>query len=361
MLLAAAAGVAGGLGSQEMGLPRACGIGLVLVGLLCVVYVGHRAAWQSSPSARGVSAGAVVSMALLVVLVLVMSITLTQVSAPAGIDSLVRLSCLAYATLWMVRGLVADSPRVRAAQAFLWLMVSIGFVLIGFYAAGLRVGPRAIGDFYSTTAEVDAALLLAAAFQSAWARRVKALEGMVLVTVGALALSLACSLVVLGRGGDSANLFAYVVGGLAAGTVLVGVGVVRQIAPDLFRDLAVRGDELLIADELRRCDWSVSNMGRRRGFGYDIRAVRAGRTIFVAVTSSPVAAEPKLTAAQWKRCRRERDAFVLAVVDYLGSEWQSSWFVRDPIARVAAVERAVPAPKLHRPWLEQRGVQAGQL
>jgi hypothetical protein len=152
-----------------------------------------------------------------------------------------------------------------------------------------------------TVATVHAALLVAASFQSGWARRVLALEGMVFVAVGALASSLICSVFVLGKGTDSTSLLAFAVAGPAAGLLLVGFGVVRQLAPDLLQVWGPRAREQHVGEELARHDWAIKYAVNRRPFGYDLKAKRGKERPYILVKASVTfTTHTKLTPDQWK-------------------------------------------------------------
>lgn len=333
------------------------------LGFLYVVRVGHYAVWPRTPPRI------LTVLPLLVVLLLTfiasllgaVVLAMTAVVSPEAAVGLVTTLATLYLLLWWLRSLLVDNPRLLAARYLLWFLLVISLTTAGAYALGLDVEDNNVDQFYGTAGQADAALLLAAAFQSAWARYVRALEGVVLVTVSALALSLTCCLIALGSGADNSTLLAFTVAGLVSGFVLVAIGVARQVAPDLLEDWGPRGEERLIAEQLGRQDWYVTHLGSRRGRGYDLKAERGNARIYVAVSASVVWTQPTLTQIQWKRAKRYGRSYVLAVVDYFGSEEQSTWYVRDPAATVTAIERAVSPPRLHRPWLEPSAVKADRL
>ena len=195
---------------------------------------GHYALWpRTSPSDLPFLAALVALVGLLEFPVLAVVLLHLLGLASASGSVLVTVAASAYVTACAWRPVEATSPRIRAIRYVLCLVILV-VVGLGFaWIYGLDVGRAQVQAFYSTVAQVDAALLLAVAFQSGWARDRRALEGFVLLASGALLLSVSCSLVAIGRGADSAAMFALTVSGLAAGLVLVSLGAVQNVAPDL--------------------------------------------------------------------------------------------------------------------------------
>lgn len=187
---------------------------------------------------------------------------------------------------------------------------------------------------------------------------------MLLITVSALAMSLTCSLIALGRGADTANLLAGTVAGLASGFVLVGTGVLLQAAPDLLHGWTTDVPDRLVADDLTHHGWSIRRPRTPRArLGYAFRAERGENAMYIAVHSSDCITHPRLTAPQWRKAKRRRCSYILALVDYLGMKEQQTWYVRDPaaVASASAIERAVSPPPLHRAWIDHLTIRAQDL
>jgi hypothetical protein len=100
------------------------------------------------------------------------------------------------------------------------------------------------------------------------------------------------------------------------------------------------GAELAVAADLQGHQWDVRYRGNQRGLGYDLEATRGEQTLRVEVKSSVAFTVPELSEAEWQAAQRHGDEYVLAVVDFYGSENQSFWYVRDPAAAALPVERA---------------------
>lgn len=204
--------------------------------LIYVARQGHYALWPRTPPADVSWAAAVVACLLLVVIVMLTGLLLVLLGLlrPQAVSAL-GFTVFAYGVTWQWRSIEATSPRIRKLRYVLCGLVLIGVGLLAAYAYGFRVKHDQVQAFYSTVAQVDAAMLLAAAFQSGWARDRRSLEAFVLLAGWALALSLACSLWSVARGSDSAILLALTVVGSVTGLVLVGLAVTQNIAPDLLK------------------------------------------------------------------------------------------------------------------------------
>ncbi|MCP9485540.1 MAG: DUF3883 domain-containing protein [Gaiellaceae bacterium MAG52_C11] len=108
------------------------------------------------------------------------------------------------------------------------------------------------------------------------------------------------------------------------------------------------GAEIAVANELIANGWTVTYRGNQRGLGFDLEATRSGDTIHVEVKSSFGFAHPELLETEWAAAQQHADEFVLAVVDFYGSEQQSIWYVRDPAAAAVPVERVTTIFRLIR-------------
>ena len=118
------------------------------------------------------------------------------------------------------------------------------------------------------------------------------------------------------------------------------------------------GAERLVAEELIRHGWLVRYRGNQRGVGYDLEADRTGQTLRVEVKSSVSFTDPELTQAEWEAAQEHRESYVVAVVDFYGSERQSAWYVRDPAATAATLARSVSIFRLQRASIEPFGTEA---
>lgn len=108
------------------------------------------------------------------------------------------------------------------------------------------------------------------------------------------------------------------------------------------------GAEILVADELVDQGWSVVYRGNQRGFGYDIEAMRDGQTLRVEAKSSVGFTVPELTESEWNAAQMHGDDYVLAVVDFYGSDDQRIWYLRNPAANAIPAERSTMVYRLSR-------------
>lgn len=100
------------------------------------------------------------------------------------------------------------------------------------------------------------------------------------------------------------------------------------------------GATLAVANDLGAQGWNVLYRANQPRVGYDLEATREDARIRVEVKSSISFAVPELTEAEWESAQRYGDEYVLAVVDFFGSDQQSIWYVRDPAS--GAIPTAVP-------------------
>jgi hypothetical protein len=257
--------------------------------------------------------------------------------------------------LWLFsvyRAAVEDFPRFRAARYLFWFVVAVHLLVL---FSQVDVQQNQVAGFYAAMATVDAALLVAASFQTGWARGNQALEGMIFLAIVALSASLICSLVVLGRGAGNSVFLAYTVTGPAAGVMLVAYGAVHQLAPDLVQHLNPRPEEQHVGEELDRHGWTIK-YPPPRSLGYDLKARSGTARLYVLVKSSVTfITETHLTPYQWKSAETHGTSYVLAIVDFLDSDEPRTWYVSAPTGGHRG--GAVPPPLL-RAWLEPRAVDA---
>lgn len=118
------------------------------------------------------------------------------------------------------------------------------------------------------------------------------------------------------------------------------------------------GAELAVAADLRGQGWQVLYRGNQRGIGYDLEATRDGQMLRVEVKSSVGFTTAELQESEWEAAQRHGDEYVLAVVDFYGSERQSIWYVRNPAANAVPVERGTRVFKLVRADIHLLGTDA---
>jgi hypothetical protein len=99
------------------------------------------------------------------------------------------------------------------------------------------------------------------------------------------------------------------------------------------------GAEIAVANELIANGWAVTYRGNPRGLGYDLEATRSQETMRVEVKSSFGFTYPELLDSEWEAAQQHGAEYVLAVVDFYGSEEQRSWYVRDPAGAAVPIER----------------------
>lgn len=113
------------------------------------------------------------------------------------------------------------------------------------------------------------------------------------------------------------------------------------------------GAELAIARELEVNGWKVIYTGDQRLLGYDLRAERGEEVLRVEVKSSVGFTTPELTQSEWDAALRHEEEFVLAIVDFYGSERQASWFVRNPAGSMEPSIRTSASYWFQRKAIEQ--------
>lgn len=217
-----------------VGAPRAVLIVPVVTTLAYVGRQGHYALWPRTVPLDPPWGVVVIGLLLqIVVLVLGALLLLLLGLLESGAVSTFGLVLMAYVLAWQWRWVEATSARIRTLR---YVLCGIVLVVVGVliaYDYGLQVKREQVQAFYSTMAQVDAALLIATAFQPRLAQDRRSLEAFVFLAGWGLAVSLTCSLWAIGRGADTATLLALTIVGSATGLVLVGLAVIQNTAPDL--------------------------------------------------------------------------------------------------------------------------------
>jgi len=118
------------------------------------------------------------------------------------------------------------------------------------------------------------------------------------------------------------------------------------------------GAELAVASDLIAQGWEVLYRGNQRGIGYDLEATREGQTLRVEVKSSVSFTAPQLLEAEWNAAQLHSGEYILAVVDFYGSQSQAIWYVRDPAANANPAERTTRIFKIVRADIHPLGTDA---
>src|SRR5665811_460486 len=113
------------------------------------------------------------------------------------------------------------------------------------------------------------------------------------------------------------------------------------------------GAELAVADDLAKHGWHVLYRGSQAGVGYDLEASQEGAQLCVEVKSSVGFTTPELSDSEWNAAQKNGDEFVLAIVDFYGSQQQAIWYVRHPVAVTSPTERTTTIYRLNRSTLEE--------
>jgi hypothetical protein len=145
------------------------------------------------------------------------------------------LAWLLYVLALEVRLALALHPLLRAGQTIVIFFVAMYLAAVAADSFGFTHGvpDGQVTAFYSTVAQVDAALLVVAAVESAWARRSERHQALALGSVISLCASLAFALYVLGRGTDSTMSLFLTIAGLPPALVFLVVGAALRVAPEL--------------------------------------------------------------------------------------------------------------------------------
>lgn len=108
------------------------------------------------------------------------------------------------------------------------------------------------------------------------------------------------------------------------------------------------GAEIAVGRALQAADWDVAYRANQRNLGYDLEARKDGSILRVEVKSSVSFTTPELTESEWSAAQQFGDEFILAVVDFFGSEQQAIWYVRNPAGSVVPIQRTVQVFRLPR-------------
>lgn len=118
------------------------------------------------------------------------------------------------------------------------------------------------------------------------------------------------------------------------------------------------GAERLVAEQLLEHQWTVRYRGNERRVGHDLEAERTGQILHVEVKSSVSFTNPELTESEWGAAHALGESYVLAVVDFYGSDQQRVWYVRDPANSATSSARTVSIFRLQRASIEPLGTEA---
>lgn len=99
------------------------------------------------------------------------------------------------------------------------------------------------------------------------------------------------------------------------------------------------GAELAVAHELQAMGWSIRYTANQQLLGYDLHAAQDGISLFIEVKSSVGFTTPELTQSEWTSAQAFGDQYVLAIVDFWGSDNQTIWYVRDPAESIEPAVR----------------------
>lgn len=116
--------------------------------------------------------------------------------------------------------------------------------------------------------------------------------------------------------------------------------------------------EIAVGLLLEGAGWTVFYTAGQQGLGYDLRAEAGPLTLHIEVKSSVGYVRPVLTASEWNAANELGKSFVLAVVDFVGSDRQMIHFVHHPAAAMRAVEKTTVTYALPRDLWEGIAVLA---
>ena len=118
------------------------------------------------------------------------------------------------------------------------------------------------------------------------------------------------------------------------------------------------GAELLVAQDLIDQGWDVLYRGNQHGIGYDLEAKRDEQTLRLEVKSSVAFTHPELQSSEWDAAQLYQDEFMLAVVDFYGSDEPRIWYVRNPAANTTPAEHNLVVYRLSRADLQPLSTDA---
>ena len=108
--------------------------------------------------------------------------------------------------------------------------------------------------------------------------------------------------------------------------------------PDAVLNTGV-GAEISIGRDLQSAGWNVLYRANQPGLGYDLEATRDGQTLYVEVKSSIAFADLVLQESEWQAAQTYGNNYVLAIVDFYGTDERRIWYVRNPLENAIPVER----------------------
>lgn len=108
------------------------------------------------------------------------------------------------------------------------------------------------------------------------------------------------------------------------------------------------GAEIAVGKELQEHGWTVEYFGNQRGVGYDLRATRGDDTMYVEVKSSVGPCTPVLTEEEWSAAEKYGTDYVVAFIDFYGTENQVTGYARDPVATTNVAELQKVSYRLSR-------------
>ena len=114
----------------------------------------------------------------------------------------------------------------------------------------------------------------------------------------------------------------------------------------------------MVAQDLIDQGWDVLYRGNQHGIGYDLEAKQDEQTLRLEVKSSVAFTHPELQSSEWDAAQRYQDEFVLAVVDFYGSNEPRIWYVRNPAANTTPVEHNLVVYQLGRADLQSLSTDA---
>lgn len=118
------------------------------------------------------------------------------------------------------------------------------------------------------------------------------------------------------------------------------------------------GAEIAVGSELIDGGWEVEYFGNQRGIGYDLRATRGEETVHVEVKSSVAYCTPELTEEEWRAANHHGPEYVVAVVDFFGTENQRIKYLRDPVSNVVAESIERTTYRLPRQGVSELAVES---
>lgn len=118
------------------------------------------------------------------------------------------------------------------------------------------------------------------------------------------------------------------------------------------------GAELMVAGDLALHGWEVRYRGNQQGIGYDLEAWHGGEVLRVEVKSSVGYTQPELLESEWEAALRYGQEYVVAIVDFYGSEDRGISYIRDPASNTTPVERVSRVFRLVREEVDPISTEA---